>query len=62
MELGILILLAVAAGALGWFWLDGVGSGKRLMQHRPWGARGPLPGEEASKLEDKKDDSRPGEK
>jgi hypothetical protein len=35
MELGILILLAVAAGALGWFWLDGVGSGKRLMQHRP---------------------------
>ncbi len=35
MELGILILLAVAAGALGWFWLDGVGSGERLMQHRP---------------------------
>lgn len=35
MELGVLILLAAAAAALGWFWLDGVGSGERLMKGRP---------------------------
>jgi hypothetical protein len=34
-ELGVLILLAAAAAALGWFWLDGVGSGERLMKGRP---------------------------
>jgi len=28
-------VLAAAAGALGWFWLDGVGSGERLMKGRP---------------------------
>jgi hypothetical protein len=33
-ELGILILLAAAAGALGWFWMDGVASGERLMKGR----------------------------
>jgi hypothetical protein len=35
MELGVLILLAAAAGAVGWFWLDGVSSGERLMKGRP---------------------------
>jgi len=29
-----LILLAAAAGALGWFWMDGVASGERLMKGR----------------------------
>ena len=35
MELGVLILLAATAGALGWFWMDGVASGERRMGHRP---------------------------
>jgi len=60
MELGVLILLAAAAGALGWFWMDGVASGERRMGHRPWGARGPLPGEETEEHEEEKNDSRPG--
>lgn len=35
MELGVLILLAVAAAMLGHFWLSGVHSGERRMHHRP---------------------------
>jgi len=34
-ELGVLLVLAAAAGGLGWFWLDGVGNGERLMKGRP---------------------------
>ena len=35
MELGVLIVLAAAGGALAWFWMNGVVSGERRMGHRP---------------------------
>ncbi len=34
MELGVLLLLAVTAAVLGWFWMDGVATGERLMKGR----------------------------
>jgi hypothetical protein len=34
MELSVLILLALSASALGWFWVNGLLSGERRMRHR----------------------------
>jgi len=46
MELSVLILLALSASALGWFWVNGLLSGERRMRHRSWNAPHPFPVEE----------------
>ncbi len=58
MELGVLILLAAAGAALGYFWRSGVTSGGRMMSHRPGGMRHPLPAEE--KEDDASEDDEAG--